>query len=218
MNGEWPQHNSDVHNDLDLFMTSEHSRLFQHDHGDEIYGLLGATSNAGNIDNANNVVVDQGNNIGETHSEQRMMRRRAHYHRLRGEQLQQLEVVFQEFPYPNEKLRKTLGERLGMSAQQVKFWFQNHRTSCKGKRQRREINNLHLENEMLKSERQAIISAMQNSTCLKCRGAMVQSSDISERQRLFIENMKLKEELLLATTHLKDGLHRNGMWSLLTRN
>lgn len=92
MDGEWPQYNSAVHNDLDFFMTSEHSHLFQHDHGDEMYGLLGATANAGQIDNANDVAADQGTNDGETHSEQRMATRRANYHRLRREQIQQLEA------------------------------------------------------------------------------------------------------------------------------
>ncbi|KAF6987427.1 hypothetical protein CFC21_005076 [Triticum aestivum] len=218
MDGEWPQYNSVVLNDLDPFMTSEHNHLLQHDHGDETYGLLGATANVGMIDDTNVVAGNEGNNNGETYSQQRMERRRTNYHRLRIEQIQQLEAVFREIPYPDEKLRKTLSERLGMSAQQVKFWFQNHRSNSKGKTQRRETNTLHLENQMLKSDRQAIMLAMENSTCLKCRGAVVQTQDTSERQRLFKENMKLKEELRLATTHLKEGLQQNGMWPRLTRN
>ncbi|XBJ07002.1 hypothetical protein VPH35_012583 [Triticum aestivum] len=218
MDGEWPQYNSVVHNDLDPFMTSEHSHLLQHDHGDETYGLLGATANVGMIDNTNVVAGNQGNNNVETYSEQRMETRRTNYHRLRREQIQQLEAVFREIPYPDEKLRKSLSERLGMSAQQVKFWFQNHRSNSKGKTQRRETTTLQLENKMLKSDRQAILSAMENSTCLKCRGAVVQTQDTTERQRLFKENMKLKEELRLAATHLKEGLQQNGMWPRLTRN
>ena len=82
---------------------------------------------------------------------------------------------------------------------------------------RQETSNLQLEKQMLNSERQAIISAMQNSTCLKCRGTIVQTQDTSELQHLFMENLKLKEELLLATDHLKEGLHQNGMWPVLTR-
>jgi hypothetical protein len=92
MDGEWPQYNSVVHNDLDIFVTSEHSHLFQPDHGDETYGLLGGTANAGRIDNANNVAADQGNNDGEARSGQRMATRHANYHRLRREQIQQLEA------------------------------------------------------------------------------------------------------------------------------
>ncbi|XBJ06992.1 hypothetical protein VPH35_012573 [Triticum aestivum] len=212
MDGEWPQYNSVVHNDLDPFMTSQHSHLLQHDHGDETYGLLGATANVGMIDNTNVVAGNQGNNNVETYSEQRMETRRTNYHRLRREQIQQLEAVFQEIPYPDEKLRKSLSKRLGMSAQQVKFWFQNHRSNSKGKTQRRETTTLQLENQMLKSDREAIMSAMENSTCLKCRGAVVQTQDTSERHSLFKENMKLKEELRLAATHLKEGLQQNGMW------
>ena len=92
MDGEWPQYNSVVHNDLDVFMTTEHNHLFQNNHDDEMYGLLGGTANEGKIDNASDVAADKGNNDGETHSEQRMETRRANYHRLRREQIQQLEA------------------------------------------------------------------------------------------------------------------------------
>ncbi|VAH58099.1 unnamed protein product [Triticum turgidum subsp. durum] len=178
MDGEWLQHNSGVHNEFDLFMTSKHNHLFQDNHSDEMDGLLEATTVVGNTDDANVVAVDHDNNDRET---------------------------------DNEKLRKDLSERLGMSAQQVKFWFQNKRTCSKGKMQRRETQNRWVENERLKTERQAIMLAMQNKTCLKCRGVMVQTQDTSEHQRLYTENMRLKEELLHATAYLKEGLRRNGM-------
>ncbi|XBJ06997.1 hypothetical protein VPH35_012582 [Triticum aestivum] len=211
MDGEWPQYNSVVYNDLDPFMTSEHSHLLQHDHGDETYGLLGATANVGMIDNTNVVAGNQGNNNVETYSEQRMETRRTNYHRLRREQIQQLEAVFREIPYPDEKLRKSLKLVFIDSSS-------SNSKSYNGKTQRRETTTLQLENKMLKSDRQAILSAMENSTCLKCRGAVVQTQDTTERQRLFKENMKLKEELRLAATHLKEGLQQNGMWPRLTRN
>ena len=92
MDGEFPRYNNVVHNDLDPFMTSEDSHLLQQDHGDETYGLLGATANVGMIDNTNVVAGNQGNNNVETYSEQRMETRRANYHRLRREQIQQLEA------------------------------------------------------------------------------------------------------------------------------
>ncbi|XBJ06994.1 hypothetical protein VPH35_012580 [Triticum aestivum] len=226
MDGEWPQDNSVVHNDLDPFMTSEHSHLLQHDHGDETYGLLGATANVGMIDNTNVVAGNQGNNNVETYSEQRMETRRTNYHRLRREQIQELEayynysiivsylskmIVFREIPYPDEKLRKSLKLVFIDSSS-------SNSKSYNGKTQRRETTTLKLENQMLKSDRQAIMSAMENSTYLKCRGAVVKTQDTSERQRLFKENMKLKEELRLAATHLKEGLEQNGMWPRLTRN
>ncbi|XBI16339.1 hypothetical protein VPH35_058611 [Triticum aestivum] len=211
MDGEWLQHNSGVHNEFDLFMRSKHNHLFQDNHSDEMDGLLEATIVMGNTDDANVVATDHGNNDGETHSEQRMATRRAIYHRLRSEQVQQLEAVFRDCPYPDEKLRKDLSERLGMSAQQVKFWFQNKHTFSKGKMQRCHTQNRWVENERLKTECQAIMLAMQNNTCLKCRGVMVQTQDTSERQRLYTENMRLKEELLHATAYLKEGLRRNGM-------
>ncbi|KAF7041772.1 hypothetical protein CFC21_051522 [Triticum aestivum] len=212
--------NSGVHNEFDLFMTSTHNHLFQHNHSDEMDDLPGASTIVGNTDDANVVVADHDNNDGETHSEQTMATRRAKYHRLCSEQIQQLEAyntysinvsVFWDCPYPNEKLRKDLSERLGMSAQQVKFWFQNKRTFNKGKMQRWETQNCWIENKKLKTERQAIMLAMQNKTCLKCRGVMVQTQHTSEFQRLYTENMRLKEELLHATAYLKEGLRRNGM-------
>ena len=84
--------------------------------------------------------------------------------------------------------------------------------------QRWETQNCWVENERLKTERQAIMLAMQNKTCLKCRGVMVQTQDTSERQRLYTENMRLKEELLHATAYLKEGLRRNGMSLPWARN
>lgn len=92
MDREWLQYNSGVHNEFDLFMTSTHNHLFQHNHSDEMDDLLGATTIVGNTDDANVVAADQGNNDGETHSEQGMATRPANYHRLRSEQIQQLEA------------------------------------------------------------------------------------------------------------------------------
>ena len=85
----------------------------------------------------------------------------------------------------------------------MKWWWTQHRW---------------VENERLKTERQAIMLAMQNKTCLKCRGVMVQTQDTSEHQRLCTENMRLKEELRRATAYLKEGLYRNGMWPQFTHN
>ncbi|KAM3347657.1 hypothetical protein ACQJBY_021538 [Aegilops geniculata] len=219
MDGELPEHDSDVQNMLDLFMTSEEGRLLQHENGDEMHGLLGATTNMGNTDDANTAAADKGNNNdGETNSEQRMVTRRANYNRLRGEQIQQLEAVFQESPYPDAKLQKDLGERLGMSALQVKFWFQNKRSSSKGKRQLQDTKNLQGENQMLKDENQAIKWVVENKTCLKCAGVMLKTQDTPEHQRLCAENMRLKEELRRATAYLKEGLYRNGIWPQFTRN
>ncbi|XP_044972168.1 homeobox-leucine zipper protein ROC4-like [Hordeum vulgare subsp. vulgare] len=219
MDGGWPQYDNDVQNMLDMFITSEHDHLLQHQHGDEMHGLLGATTNMGNTDEGNALAADKGNNNdGETRSEQRMVKMHAKYHRLFGEQIEQLEAVFQECPYPNAKLRKNLSERLGMSAPQVKFWFQNKRNYSKSKKQLRDTKNLQGENQMLNNENQAIKWVVQNNTCLKCAGVMLQTQDTSEHQRLCTENMRLKEELRHATAYLKEGLRRNGMWPLFTRD
>jgi len=39
--------------------------------------------------------------------------------------------VFKESPHPDEKQRQQLSQELGLSARQVKFWFQNRRTQIK---------------------------------------------------------------------------------------
>jgi homeobox-leucine zipper protein len=39
--------------------------------------------------------------------------------------------VFRESPHPDEKQRQQLSQELGLSARQVKFWFQNRRTQIK---------------------------------------------------------------------------------------
>ncbi|KAF7028382.1 hypothetical protein CFC21_040316 [Triticum aestivum] len=189
MDGELLEYDSDVQNMLDPFTTSQH--LLQHEHGDEMHGLLGATTNMGNTDDANTAAADKGkNNDGETHthSDQRM-----------------------ECLYPDAELWKDLSERLDMSARQVKFWFQNKRSSSKGKRQLQDTKNLQRENQMLKDENQAIKWVVENKTCLKCAGVMLKTQNTSEHQRLSRENMWLKEKLRHATAYLKEGLYRNGM-------
>jgi Homeodomain len=39
--------------------------------------------------------------------------------------------LFKESPHPDEKQRQQLSKQLGLSARQVKFWFQNRRTQMK---------------------------------------------------------------------------------------
>ena len=39
--------------------------------------------------------------------------------------------LFKEWPHPDEKQRRELGDRLGLAPRQVKFWFQNRRTQIK---------------------------------------------------------------------------------------
>jgi homeobox-leucine zipper protein len=39
--------------------------------------------------------------------------------------------AFKESPHPDETQRQQLSEQLGLSASQVKFWFQNRRCQTK---------------------------------------------------------------------------------------
>jgi len=43
----------------------------------------------------------------------------------------QMTRAFKESPHPDEKQRQQLSEQLGLSASQVKFWFQNRRCQTK---------------------------------------------------------------------------------------
>ncbi|KAG5052278.1 hypothetical protein JHK87_004476 [Glycine soja] len=52
------------------------------------------------------------------------------YHRHTHQQIQELESLFKECPYPDEKQRLELSRRLNLEMRRVKFWFQN-RTQMK---------------------------------------------------------------------------------------
>ncbi|KAL8476438.1 hypothetical protein ACS0TY_028926 [Phlomoides rotata] len=119
------------------------------------------------------------------------------YHRHSKHQTQQLEAFFKEFPHPDEKQRHQLSRELGLSPQQIKFWFQNKRTQKKTMNERSDNNALKTENERIWHENMAMREALKNITCLVCRqaGSSHQVQDQSQSLvTLRTENLRLRKE------------------------
>ncbi|KAM0911556.1 hypothetical protein ACQ4PT_013384 [Festuca glaucescens] len=192
MEGQWGhEHNGNVNAGLDLGIGSpgEYSLMLQ-DLSVDLDGLLGLgeNTNMGNNGDASTTAAEQDNS---NDNERRADWRRRRHNR---DQVHQLEIVFRENQHPDEKERAELARRLGITGKQVKFWFQNRRSSLKTQGQRKETNELREENESLKAERLALMSAIEDSRCLTCRGRMVQAGGTG-RQQLLLENARLREEI-----------------------
>ncbi|KAM0902748.1 hypothetical protein ACQ4PT_019048 [Festuca glaucescens] len=192
MEGQWGhEHNGNVNTGLDLGIGSpgEYSLMLQ-DLSVDLDGLLGLgeNTNMGNNGDASTTAAEQDNS---NDNERRADWRRRRHNR---DQVHQLEIVFRENQHPDEKERADLARRLGITGKQVKFWFQNRRSSQKTQGQRKETNELREENESLKAERLALMSAIEDSRCLTCRGRMVQAGGTG-RQQLLLENARLREEI-----------------------
>ncbi|CAM0946208.1 unnamed protein product [Alopecurus aequalis] len=203
MDGELPQQNSVVHPEPDLAIASpvDYNLMFE-DLGDEwdIMLGLGENTNVGNTGDGNAAAAEQDHNGGETQSGQRTAARRFNRKRRDREQILQLEAAFRENRHPDEEQRADLGKRVGMSAPQVKFWFQNRRCAQKALDRRREKNKSEAVNAALQAEHRALRLATENNTCLTCGGPTVRVSET--RRHLLSENGMLKDELQRATAFL----------------
>ncbi|CAO2182829.1 unnamed protein product [Urochloa humidicola] len=118
-------------------------------------------------------------------------KRRKRYHRHTAEQITAMEAVFKESPHPDEKQRQQLSQELGLSARQVKFWFQNRRTQIKATQERHENSLLKSELEKLQEENRAVRELVKKSSpCPSCGAAAT-----AEEQQLRLENAQLKAEV-----------------------
>ncbi|KAK1615991.1 hypothetical protein QYE76_021508 [Lolium multiflorum] len=192
MEGQWEQEpNDDVNTELVLGIGSpgEYSMMLQ-DLRVDPDGLLGLVKNTnmGKNGDASTTAIEQDNSNDTTRRADWSGR---HHNR---DQVHQLEIVFRKNQHPYEKERADLARRLGITRKQVKFWFQNRRTSQKIQGQRMETNELREENESLKAERLALMAAIEDSRCLTCSGRMVQAGETA-RQQLLLENTRLREEI-----------------------
>ncbi|TVU35032.1 hypothetical protein EJB05_16898, partial [Eragrostis curvula] len=115
-------------------------------------------------------------------------KRRKSYHRHTTEQIRVMEAMFKESPHPDEKQRQQLSKELGLSARQVKFWFQNRRTQIK---ERQENSLLRSEMDKLQEENRAMRELIKKpSPCPSCGVASG-----NEEHLLRLENAKLKAEI-----------------------
>ncbi|THU58656.1 hypothetical protein C4D60_Mb03t16660 [Musa balbisiana] len=124
-------------------------------------------------------------------------RKRKKYHRHTAEQIREMEALFKESPHPDEKQRQQLSKQLGLSARQVKFWFQNRRTQIKAVQERHENSLLKSEIEKLQEENRAMRETIKKACCPNC-GIATLSKDTTmttEEQQLRIENARLKAEI-----------------------
>ncbi|XP_062180833.1 homeobox-leucine zipper protein ROC9 [Phragmites australis] len=127
-------------------------------------------------------------------------KKRKSYHRHTTEQIRIMEAVFKESPHPDEKQRQQLSKQLGLSARQVKFWFQNRRTQIKAIQERHENSLLKSELEKLQEENRAMRELIRKSSdCPSC--GVATSSDataaavVTGEQLLRLENTRLKAEM-----------------------
>ncbi|KAK3165506.1 hypothetical protein QOZ80_1AG0034020 [Eleusine coracana subsp. coracana] len=128
-------------------------------------------------------------------------KRRKSYHRHTAEQIRVMEALFKESPHPDDKQRQQLSKQLGLSARQVKFWFQNRRTQIKAIQERQENSLLRCELEKLQEENRAMRElGKKSSHCPRCGVPSSSSSTTTgaattEEQLLRLENAKLKAEI-----------------------
>ncbi|PNT61099.1 homeobox-leucine zipper protein ROC5 [Brachypodium distachyon] len=157
-------------------------------------------TNVGNTDGVDAVAAGKDNNVGATDSQRTATKR---FKRHSRDQVAQLEAVFQQCPRPDEQVQQDLSVKLGMGANQVKFWFQNRRSAKKKKQKQEEVKLLREESWRLHVENQTIKTALFKKTCLKCGVPMVHVvGDTPEKRRLLAENAKLKNDLLHANAFL----------------
>ncbi|KAI5070039.1 hypothetical protein GOP47_0014382 [Adiantum capillus-veneris] len=132
-----------------------------------------------------------------------------------------LEDLFQECPNPNEAQRLQLSGRLGLTVEQVRYWFQNRRTQLKSENSRRENTLMKDENDRLRAENLMLRHAMENAMC-PCCGGPVSMQKSFELQQIKLNNASMKDQLEryygLGSTLLSDKRAATGGISSLNRH
>ncbi|XP_047326322.1 homeobox-leucine zipper protein GLABRA 2-like [Impatiens glandulifera] len=123
--------------------------------------------------------------------DRRKKRKRRKYHRHTPEQIKEMESLFKESPHPDEKQRKLLSIQLGLSARQVKFWFQNRRTQIKAMQERHENSLLKTEMDKIKDDNKILRETLKRACCQNCGFTNAAPED----QHLHDENIQLKAEV-----------------------
>ncbi|XP_059071627.1 homeobox-leucine zipper protein PROTODERMAL FACTOR 2-like [Cryptomeria japonica] len=103
--------------------------------------------------------------------------------------------VFKMLQHPDEKDRQELSTKLGLTSQQIKFWFQNRRTQVKVQQERTDNTNLRTENERFRLDRQALRNTLNNIRCQTCGGSNFMTEMVYEQQSLALENELLRTEI-----------------------
>ncbi|XP_059071629.1 homeobox-leucine zipper protein PROTODERMAL FACTOR 2-like [Cryptomeria japonica] len=103
--------------------------------------------------------------------------------------------VFKMLQHPDEKDRQELSTKLGLTSQQIKFWFQNRRTQVKVQQERTDNTNLCTENERFRLDRQALRNTLNNIRCQTCGGSNFMTEMVYEQQSLALKNELLRTEI-----------------------
>ncbi|CAL9109771.1 unnamed protein product [Musa acuminata var. zebrina] len=143
---------------------------------------------------------DEDRESNESQEEKREVgnnRKRKKYHRHTTEQIREMEALFKESPHPDEKQRQQLSNQLGLSARQVKFWFQNRRTQIKAVQERHENSLRKSEIEKLQEENRTMREKIKKGCCPNCGYTTLSNGTTitTEEQQYHIENTRLKVEI-----------------------
>ncbi|KAK3145025.1 hypothetical protein QOZ80_4AG0321560 [Eleusine coracana subsp. coracana] len=126
------------------------------------------------------------------------------YKRHNIQQIQALEALFQSCTHPDEGTRKALGAKIGMESQQIKNWFQNRRSQNKMRSCSEQNDQIRAQNDALKAENVMLRKRILDRTCSPCLCLTGPPELLTEKQRLIVENARLKEEFQRAEANLKE--------------
>ncbi|WMV33956.1 hypothetical protein MTR67_027341 [Solanum verrucosum] len=127
-------------------------------------------------------------------------------HKYSVNQIQELEAVFKENSYPDEKTRLELATKFSVGKKQVQFWFQNKRSISKTQLERHDKKMLQQENGKLCLEYAAMKELMENSICDPCRNKdTIRNENIDEKE-ILNEHARLKNELARIAIHADNFL------------
>ncbi|CAI9094190.1 OLC1v1029884C1 [Oldenlandia corymbosa var. corymbosa] len=86
------------------------------------------------------------------------IRKRAN-HRHSPDQIQQLDAFFRDWKHPDERDREALSQKVGLTPNQIKYWFQNRRAQTKAHQEKLQLFKLKNENYKLKAANFALREA-----------------------------------------------------------
>ncbi|XP_047306491.1 homeobox-leucine zipper protein HDG12-like [Impatiens glandulifera] len=118
-------------------------------------------------------------------------------------QIQMLEVFFNQYQHPSEWDRYRIGRELGLTSNQVKFWFQNKRTVVKGQNEKEQAITLREENKMLQEENLSLQRSHVYS-CIDCKDLTpIEVEQLVTVRQLQAQNLQLRQKYFDACISIK---------------
>ncbi|KAK3143055.1 hypothetical protein QOZ80_4BG0357300 [Eleusine coracana subsp. coracana] len=97
-----------------------------------------------------------------------------------------------------------LAAKIGMDSERIKYWFQNRRWQMKVKSCSKERDQVRVQNNALKTENTELWNRVLEKRCFPCICLMSPREQLTEKQRLLIENMRLKKEIMRTKANHKE--------------